>query len=72
MLDEQSGALSWRWQTSMPAGMAINAPSLVGGNGVLHLATPNGLFALRASDGHLLWHGAAEGNLSFVAPTVAA
>jgi outer membrane protein assembly factor BamB len=68
--DAASGRKLWQWHS--PAGITkvVNAMHLVGTDGTVFLATNIGVFALRASDGTLLWHALPDADLTFITPIV--
>ena len=59
-----------QWRRPHALHGAINAIWLSAGWGTVYLGTRLGLFALRASDGRLLWHALPATDLSFVAPAL--
>jgi len=59
----------WRHPHALHA--AINAMWLAADTNTAYLGTRLGVFALRASDGYLLWHALPTTDLSFVRPALA-
>lgn len=60
-----------QWRRPHALHNAVNAMWLSAGWNTVYLGTRLGLFALRASDGRLLWHALPATDLSFVAPALA-
>jgi outer membrane protein assembly factor BamB len=66
--DLKSRTPAWTWQS--PAGLWHDHldPALCGGNGHLYLTTNQGLFAVSATTGRLIWHTAMEQDFSGMVP----
>lgn len=63
------GRFRWRW--TIPGNYSSsNSEHIVAYDGIVYVTTLHGIFALRGTNGHVLWHVLANTNLESSAPSV--